>query len=75
MTKRLKLTAPVCPVASRRFAVMDRLEEERDLLCIGRPSLREIGAAWAAAGVGIVVRPVRAVDVRLTRRGMLGLAQ
>lgn len=74
MTKRLKL-APLCVVGARRFAIMDRLEEERDLLCIGRPSLREIGAAWAAAGVGVIVRPARVEDVRLTRRGMLGLAR
>jgi hypothetical protein len=77
MTKRLKLTPPrvLCPVAARRYEIMERLEDERDLLCIGRPSPREIDAAWTSAGVGMTFSGQRVgmTDVSLTRRGLLGL--
>lgn len=74
MTKMMTAPRRVrCAVATRRFEIMDKLEDERDLLCLGRPGLLEIGRAWAVAGVGITVARPRVSDVAVTRRGLLGL--
>ena len=61
-------------VRARRAAILEKLEDEFDLLCLGRPSEWRIGAAWAEAGVPVTVTAKRS-ETPVTRRFLLGGGQ
>jgi hypothetical protein len=81
MTNGLKLTLvrvdelEAHEMAARRWTVMERLEEEHDILGRGIPTVADIGRAWAQWGVPVKHKPYDPGQTPMTRRGMLGLAR